>query len=106
MRAGLGSFGGGIVAKPDLGEKIPSGLARLHRVEDLRGADCHAALPAAERILHDERARAARPQSQAEARHVVIEEDCFAFARWQREPFDAGLRQFDAPSPPVSLGRL
>jgi hypothetical protein len=56
--------------------------------------------------LHDERARAARPQSQAEARHVVIEEDCFAFARWQREPFDAGLRQFDAPSPPVSLGRL
>src|SRR5260370_608925 len=96
--AGLGSLGSGIVAKPDFHEKIASSLARLGCIEDLGRADRHAALPAAERVLHDEGTRAACSQSQAEARHVVIEDDCFAFARWQGEPFDAGLLQLHAPS--------
>jgi len=79
------------VTKPDLGEQIARCLARLRRIEDLRRADGHAALPAAERVLHDEGARAARSQSQAEPWHVVIEDDHFVLARRQREPVDAGL---------------
>jgi hypothetical protein len=96
--AGLGPLGSGIVAKPDSREKIASSLARLGCIEDLGRADRHAALPAAECVLHDEGPRAAFSYAQAEAWHVVIEDDCFAFARWQGEPFDAGLRQFHAPS--------
>src|SRR6516165_3801968 len=90
VRAGLGPLDGGVVAEPDLGEQIARCLARLRRVEDLGRADGHAALPTAQRILHDEGARAACSQSHTETWDVVVENDHFALARRQREPVDAG----------------
>jgi hypothetical protein len=81
VHAGFRSLGGWIAAKPDLGEKISRRLPRLRWIEDLGRADGHAALAAAERVLHDKGARAAGSQSQAKAGHVVIEDDRFALVR-------------------------
>src|SRR5262245_42632099 len=77
-----------VLTESDAGEHVLCQRPRLAGIERRHWAERQLALPAADAVLHDPRARAAGAHAHAGAGEVVVEEDLIGHARRQGESFD------------------
>jgi hypothetical protein len=83
-----------VLAQADTCMQAAGRLAGRTQGKRGRGAERHASLFAADAVLEDPGPLAAAAQAQAEARHVVVEEDRICLAGRQREAVDRRLGEF------------